>query len=1088
MHFQEAAQFPSNTASNLNSTILQPISSDAQTHFQLPSNGQQPLEIYLLQQQFTSPSDQNQQLYLVPNEQQNAAVQYQPLPHYYNNENPLNPSSYIVHHVQNNIQTNNNGQTVEIPTNDEIKTSDNSGLRSTHLSSKEVKSEQSSLYNPKEPLIQVFKDHNCTEDGEEKAESKAVKQERKPLEIPFYFQTNPANINYEFGAKLTEKPLTYRGAVQFKVDAPKERQNSRSERVYFSFDSSTPANIIKNITESYGISKLVASTQDLISNDDLLTINHAQEKYSQLLNEDAISPRSKYNPRPDQSNRYEIQADPQTQITFRAKLGRIVDADDERSDKNQENQQGLRDDSEYKFQGPIVVQDSTVNDFKEQMVKNIVSTVSPYFSDGYEVSSIRNTLDNMKFGEIHTPQPNEDDLVNVTPRPVGQKYLAPITVALRLINAKDTDFNNIDEFEGSDSEIVSETVNPEREKTTVEIQESIPVSITHINDVEYHEYMEDGKSNDDNIYKMQSLLNQYTQALESSRQIQQNMNENLYKHGAMNDYQNPADSAEHSYKNTNENLKTSENVNSEVELQPDASSNNERHEFVKFFSKNRYHHSNRNKIIQPIVIEKEVPVTKYVDRIVEKEVKVPEPYEVVKEVEKRVVVPIPVEKIVEKPYQVTKYVDKPYPVEVPRPYPVEVKVPYPVENKVYVDRPVPFPVEKIIEKQLIHQVPVPTPVAVPVEKKVLYPVPVEKRIPYPVEKYIPYETIVEKPYPVPYSVEKHVPYPVPFETRVPVPVEIEKRVPVPVPYEKIVEKPVTVTKFVEKPVHIEVPVPQPFAVPQPYPVDRIVEKRVPYPVPVDRVVEKRVPYQINVPVEKVVEKIVEKPVIVTKYVDKPYPVEKRVPFPVEKIVEKRVPYPVQVPYEVKVPYPVEKVVERPYQVPYPVPTFVPLPLKQNFAESQYQPSYQVYSPDQHKLGLPPPHLRQNSNFIPPYYKENKKPVTSTHWGNLYASSYQYINNTSNQFRKSPQLEKYMEYLINSRNAQYYGPPPTAAALSHWNQNANNNFLVEMKLRRTDRELKMLSGLRIEYGGFKPPLIPSTEVDLDGVPIHKERET
>lgn len=1000
----------------------------------------------------------------------------------------MNHATYVVHHVQNDIQT--NVQRVANPSKEEQRSNETNAARSTHLSSKEVTSEQVKLYNPEEPLIQVFKDHNCTEDGEEKAESKLERQETNSLNIPTYFQTNPANINYEFGAKLTDKPLTYGGAKDFKVEQPTGRQNSRSERLYLTFDSSTPTNIVKNITESYGISKLVASTQDLISNDDLLTINHAQEKYSQLVNDDVISPRSNYNTRPEQSNRYEIQAEPRTQITFRAKLGKIIDADVENFEDNRENVRSLQYNSdEYKFTGPIVVQDSTVGDFKEQMVKNIVSTVSPYLNEGYELSSIRNTLEDMNFGEIHSPRPYEDDMVSVTPRPIGQKYLAPITVALRLFNANGTDLNNIDEYEGSDSEIVSETVNPEKEKTVVEIQQSIPVSITHINDVEHHQYMEDGKSNDDDLYQKQTLMNQYVQALEFSKQIQQNMNENLYKHGTMKDYQSPTNELESNVKSSNGNSESSENIDSSIELQPDASSNNERREFVKFFTKNNHHH-NRNRIIQPIVIEKEVPVTKYVDRIVEKEVKVPEPYEVIKEVEKRVFVPVPVETIVEKPYQVTQYVDKPYPVEVPKPYPVEVKVPYPVENKVFVDRPVPYPVEKIIEKQLIHQIPVPTPVAVPVEQKVLYPVPYEKRVPYAVEKLVPYETIVEKPYPVPYSVEKRVPYPVPFETRVPVPIEIEKRVPVPVPYEKIVEKPVTVTQVVEKPVHIQVPVPQPYAVPQPYPVERIVERKVPYAVPIDRVVEKRVPYQVNVPVDRVVEKIVEKPVVVTKYVDKPYPVERRVPYPVEKIVEKRVPYPVQIPYEVKIPYPVEKFVEKPvhvpYQVPYPVETYIPIPLRQSYAESQHQPQppYRVYGPEQHRLGLPPPHLTHTPNYIPPYYKENKKPVSTTHWGNLYASSYQYINNTENQFRKSPQLAKYIDYLINSRDLHYYGPPPTMMAPYDWAQRSNNHFAAEMKHRRTDREPKM-SNLRIEYGGFKPPLIPSTEVDLDGIPVHKE---
>ncbi|XP_018564695.1 uncharacterized protein LOC108906040 [Anoplophora glabripennis] len=135
------------------------------------------------------------------------------------------------------------------------------------------------------------------------------------------------------------------------------------------------------------------------------------------------------------------------------------------------------------------------------------------------------------------------------------------------------------------------------------------------------------------------------------------------------------------------------------------------------------------------IIEKPIHLTKYI----EKPVPVPQPYPVEKIVEKPIHVPI----------QVTKYIDRPYPVEVripyPQPYPVEkvvqkiVKQPYPVEVRI------PVPVEKIVEKK----VPVPHYVEKPVEKIIEKPVPHYIDRPYPVE--------VKVPIPQPYVVHVEVP-------------------------------------------------------------------------------------------------------------------------------------------------------------------------------------------------------------------------------------------------------------------------------------------------------------------------------------------
>ncbi|CAG4975319.1 unnamed protein product [Colias eurytheme] len=527
-------------------------------------------------------------------------------------------------------------------------------------------------------------------------------------------------------------------------------------------------------------------------------------------------------------------------------------------------------------------------------------------------------------------------------------YLTPITVALRLLN-NDTNDNNLEDYEISESENIPKTVNPKKERTIIEIQQSIPLEITHINDVEYHEYLDEGRMNDrrpPNYAK--ALYEQYMSLQENERNQQEQQKHNSQEN---HDKSNDSDGAGNAY--------------TEVIIKPNDSNPRNSYE-----SNQNY---NNDKVLQPIIIEKEVPVTKYVDRYIEKKVPYPERVEVVKQVPVDRPVPYPVryDTIVEKPVEVTRYVDKPYPVEVLKPYPVEVRVPYPVEHKVYVDRPVhvPYAVEKVVEKNVIH------PIAKPVEK------------------------IVHKEVPVPYPVEKKVPYPVPQEVQVPVPYPVERRIPVPV--EKIVEKPVT--KIVER--HIKVPVPHPVPyqvhVPKPYPVDRIVEKKVPYPVHIDHIVEKKVPIQVPYPVKTVVEKIVEKPVIVTKYVDKPYPVEKRVPYPVE----------------VKVPYPVEK--------------------------------------------------EQKQDF--PYQFEKIDPTIYYGYGNG-------------------------GYTQNGGHYINYIPLQKVSTLQQTNQNYQTqqkyNFTWERnqefdRQRRTDRIPKM-TNLRIEYGGFKPPLVPSTEVDLDGNPINKKQ--
>ncbi|XP_041985903.1 uncharacterized protein LOC121738115 [Aricia agestis] len=852
--------------------------------------------------------------------------------------------------------------------------------------------------NENGPVVQVFKDKNCLND-DKKHESNLQKNTQVIVDTPEY---NEQNGN--FGARENKQETT-----------------SRSDRLYYSteYSPTTTARTV-SFTEDEGISRLVASTQDLVSNDDLLRINHAAEKFTSAASDDFIRPQRRQKNAIDRKNRFLVTA----------KFGNVDQSQEDATPRT----------SGFKFASPIVVEDFSFDDYKDQIVNNLKTTVGPYIEKGYEIVGVKSTFEN------NTDNRNYNAEVAITPRPVGPSYLAPITVALRLLNSNDSDvYNSLEDHEGSDSEFVSETVeSPHKQKVIVEIQKSVPLDITHINEVEYHEYLDEGRSNTESpLGLVKSLYQRYVASLNQDRN-------NDYKESKNSDY----DTNEND-DNSKEDIDSSENIRSEVQVQAIDKSNG---------YNNYYDQDIKDKIIQPIVIEKQVPVTTYVDRFIEKEVPYPTPYEVVKHVPVDRPVPIPVhfERIVEKPVEVTRYVDKPYPVEVLQPFPVEVRVPYPVERKVYVDRPVhvPFPVEKVIEKQMIHQVPVPTPVAVPVgievpvEKKVLYPIGIETpvAVPVPYEKQVPVEKVVEKEVPVPYPVEKRVPYPVPHEVQVPVPYPVEKRVPYPV--DRIVEKPVHVTKVVEKPVHIKVPQPVPVEVPRPYPVDRIVERKVPYPVHVEHIVEKKVPVQVPYPVK--VEKIVDKPVYITKYVDRPYPVEKRVPYPVEKIVEKKVPYPVEVDGR----YNEKQKPDHPYQFERVEPAYLYYGLgyttqnylkpqeymQQNNQQAESQRHYQVQVLDQ-------------KNY-------QNVPIQSTLWGNQYASSFQYLNATEN---KKP-------LFVPNSNEVYYGPPPLKNNVDQWNSNSND------RVRKSDRTPKV-ANLRIEYG-FKPPLIPSTEVDLDGVPVHK----
>ncbi|XP_052873370.1 uncharacterized protein LOC128278678 [Anopheles cruzii] len=398
-----------------------------------------------------------------------------------------------------------------------------------------------------------------------------------------------------------------------------------------------------------------------------------------------------------------------------------------------------------------------------------------------------------------------------------------------------------------------------------------------------------------------------------------------------------------------------------------------------------------------------------------------------------------------------------------------------IQQPVYVEKPV----ERIVKQPVYVEKPVP----VEIEKIVDRPYAVEKIVdrPYPVEK------IVDRPYPVekivdrPYAVEKIVDRPYPVE----VPVEVAKIV------EKLVDRPVEVERIVEK--HVQVPVP--------VEIEKVIEKIVDRPYPVEKIIDRPYP----------VEKIVDRPYPVEKIIDRPYPVEKIIdrPYPVEKIVEKIVdrPYPVQVPVEVPVHYPVEVPVGIP--IPYPVEKYIALPVhepkpthsiiktvhhehfdfgkffaqkKKHFVEHFFPKSHHhpkvvevpgkhFYVPNYHYpkndlqfgASVPSPsvlvdgnHLNLQPHYLPP---EVPNPI----YGVPYVGDGHHVANFGFPHHHQPIVKD-----------DYVGPTPLLE--DHWAVKS------DVKFRRSPSYGK---SIRIEYGGFKPPLVPSVEIDEHGVPLNKD---
>lgn len=315
---------------------------------------------------------------------------------------------------------------------------------------------------------------------------------------------------------------------------------------------------------------------------------------------------------------------------------------------------------------------------------------------------------------------------------------------------------------------------------------------------------------------------------------------------------------------------------------------------------------------------------------------------------------------------------------------------------------------------------------------------------------------------------------------------IVKQVEVPVKVEKIVEKPVHITRYIEKPV----------PVPQPYPVEKIVEKPIHVPVQVTKYIDRPYPVEVRVPIPQPypVEKIVQ------KIVKQPYPVEVRVPVQVEKVIEKKVP----VPHYIEKPITVEKIVEKPvpHYVDRPYPVEVKVPVPQPFYVEVPRPIH-VHSRHYHPLQVQRQNVPIRTTVIQvPLYNTNEQ----------YAQQSQQLSYVfPNPYAYAPQINQYLPpnqhagfqnaYVPQPQANNGYLPPHTSHDCNPLSGNVNirNEYakleadhsllppkLSGIKYTRSFRSARSKfddSSIRMEYG-FKPPLIPSPEIDEQGRPIEK----
>ncbi|KAH8304111.1 hypothetical protein KR059_000781, partial [Drosophila kikkawai] len=303
---------------------------------------------------------------------------------------------------------------------------------------------------------------------------------------------------------------------------------------------------------------------------------------------------------------------------------------------------------------------------------------------------------------------------------------------------------------------------------------------------------------------------------------------------------------------------------------------------------------------------------------------------------------------------------------------------------------------------------------------------------------------------------------------------------------------------------VEKHIPIPYAVPQPVPVPVHVEHFVDRPYPVETIVEHAVPY----PVPTVVEKIV----------------EKHVPVEVERIVEKPV-------HVEKI---VEKFVDRPMAIPIHVPVAIHMPMPPGHSSLPFghhgHPN--ALTPWSHSVAHIPPKVLQNyytrmlkkllpqlTAKVPPAPASQSATKAIKLSKPVVATAKQPVKPVRGEAPKvatfsladmrfdlrppppplgSPWLQG-ARYIYNTLPADlataaasaptqmvksYIGPVP-ATTSSGGSDSALSNEFDEFQRWRNGHSLKRSPdfgrNLQLEYG-FKPPLVPSMEIDDKGNPL------
>ncbi|XP_044317777.1 uncharacterized protein LOC108052399 [Drosophila rhopaloa] len=307
---------------------------------------------------------------------------------------------------------------------------------------------------------------------------------------------------------------------------------------------------------------------------------------------------------------------------------------------------------------------------------------------------------------------------------------------------------------------------------------------------------------------------------------------------------------------------------------------------------------------------------------------------------------------------------------------------------------------------------------------------------------------------------------------------------------------------------VEKHIPIPYAVPQPVPVPVHVEHYVDRPYPVETIVEHPVPY----PVERVVEKIVEKhiPVEVERIVEKPVHVEKIV----EKFVDRPMAIPIHVPVAIHMPMPPghSSLAFAHHGHPNALTPWghsvaqIPPKVLQNYYTRMLKKllpqltakTPAVQSPKAVKLSKPVAAIKQP---LKPVRGEAPKVATFSladmkfdlrppppPQGSPWLQGARYIYNTLPVDLATAAASSTPVQMVKS----YVGPvPATSSSISGSGDSPLTNEFDEFQRWRNGHSLKRSPdfgrNLQLEYG-FKPPLVPSMEIDDKGNPLKQAEQS